>query len=72
VVAITFHEKYRRSTVIEDVKKGVIVEDVDACASSIGAALCHKRIPVNIIEEHSIPRLDHSNMSSISRKGGIR
>jgi hypothetical protein len=73
-VAITFHEKYRRPTAIEDVKKGVIVEDVDACASSISVTLGHKRMPMNIMEEQPIPRPDYSNTvtSPMLRKGSVR
>jgi hypothetical protein len=51
--------------VIKDIKKGIIVEDVDACASSIGAALCRKRTSMNIIEGQSIPRPDYSNMHTV-------
>lgn len=44
-VIITFHEKYWWPTVIEDVKKGVIIKDVDAYVLSISIALGHKRMP---------------------------
>jgi len=50
-VDITFHQKNRQPTVVEDVEKGLIVEDVDTCAWSIGVAMAHKQMPMVIIEE---------------------
>ena len=69
-IFITFHQKCQRSTVIKDIKKGIIVEDVDAYASSIGASLCHKRMSMNIIEGQPIPRPDYSNMHAVDVEKG--
>jgi hypothetical protein len=61
-VNAAFLQKDRRSTVVEDVEKGIVIEDVNTCASPIGAAMGHKRMPVNIIGEQNIPRADNSNI----------
>jgi len=67
---ITSIQKDRQPTVAEDIEKGIIVEDVDTCASSTGAAMGHKWMPMNISEEQTIiPRADYSN---IQKKVGGR
>ena len=65
----TFLRKNRRPIEVEDVEKGVIVEDVDTCASSVEAAMGYGLTPMNIIEEQGIPRTDQLNTS---KKGGGR
>ena len=52
VITKTFLKKKQRPTVVEDVEKGIIIEDVDTfVSSSSGATMCHKWMLMNIIEE---------------------
>ena len=68
-VAIGLHQSNRRPAMVEDVEKGIIVEDINTHGLSIGTSMGYKRMPINTIEERSIPRMDYSN---IPRKGGGR
>ena len=49
-------------TMVKDVEQGIIVDAIDARASSTGAVMGYKRMSMNIVEGQSIPRADYSNM----------
>ena len=61
IITIIFFQK-NWPTMVKDIEQGIIIENIDACASSTGAAMGHKRVSMNIVEEQSIPRADYSNV----------